>query len=110
MQVFGPTAVEANPSNPYADAQGRDISGLAPSAGGPPLPLPASLIWIQQPEEVKVPRVLARVPRAQAAASAIIRFFAEALDRVSALPLHSEDASNAVLTVSAVGSVPHASG
>lgn len=82
--VFGPTAVEANPSDPYADAQGRDISGLAPSPGGPPLPLPASLIWAQQPEEVKVPRLLARVPRAQAAASAIIRFFAEALDRVSA--------------------------
>jgi hypothetical protein len=81
----GPTARgEANLSDIYADAQGRDISGLAPSAGGPPLPLPASLIWAQQPEEVKVPRVLARVPRAQAAASAIIRFFAEALDRVSA--------------------------
>lgn len=81
----GPTARgQASLSLIYADAQGRDISGLAPSAGGPPLPLPASLIWAQQPEEVKVPRVLARVPRAQAAASAIIRFFAEALDRVSA--------------------------
>ena len=81
----GPTARgEASLSDIYADAQGRDISGLAPSAGGPPLPLPASLIWAQQPEEVRVPRLLARVPRAQAAASAIIRFFAEALDRVNA--------------------------
>jgi hypothetical protein len=93
--MLGPTAVEAVPFDPYADAQGCDIAGGRPAAGGgPPLPASAHLTWMQSENTVSIThggRVLqADATKQQAVAYAISGFCGKAVDRVCARHLHLE--------------------
>ncbi len=86
--MLGPTAIEAVPyDDPYADAQGRDVGGRSPSAGGAPLPASANVTWMQQPETVSIRHgrhvVRAAATKPEAVAYAMCQLFAGALDRVS---------------------------